>query len=393
MLGILRRILGFRLMLLLILITVIPSVQYPTQSSSPFDLSPSQFSSGQFKFVTYVPTNEEEYREMTKNIKCEDSDHFPTFALHYEKKKTILGCFPKINVTGNKCLEFNIKQLNKTLNKTFLQQKLNAPCGNFQIKPCNFKYSSLESYKIWECFLIYGGIRIPSLLEQQKKIDFLEERYQNMTQAREQENEESRKNITNLMEQREKLNQKINEKNSEIENLQQEILILTICCGIFGGFLFICTCIIVILTIKLLNTCRKRNETKKGGKSYTDSNNTHDTTKESDPLSDDIDTEGHREENVATEQISLTTMNDVTPESPDNDVSNQDPNGAALCDSSFSTQLNNTATERLDRNRNNQLHPMDTFHVEIENESSAIQMQENNCNKHDCTLVQIGLFL
>lgn len=261
-------------------------------------------------------------------------------------------------MTGNKCLEFNIK----TLNKTFLQQKLNAPCGNFQIKPCNFKYSSLESYKIWECFLIYGGIRIPSLLEQQKKIDFLEERYQNMTQAREQENEESRKNITNLMEQREKLNQKINEKNSEIENLHKENLILTICCGIFGGFLFICTCIIVLLTIKLLNTCRKRNETKKGGKSYTDSNNTHDTAKESDPLSDDIDTEGHRKEPVANEPISLTAMNDVTPESPDN-VSNQDSSGAALCDSSISTQLNNTATEMLDRNHDNQLYPIDAFQV------------------------------
>lgn len=364
MLGILRRILGFRLMLLLILITVIPSVQSPTQSSSPFDQSPSEFSSGQFEYVSYVPINEEEYREMTKNIKCKAADHFPTFALDPKKKKTILGCFPKIDVIGKKCLEYNFNQLNKT----FLQPKVYAPCGNFHIKPCNFSYSSLESYKIWECFLIYGGIPIPSLLEQQKKIDYLEERYQNMTQAREHENEESRKNITSLMEQREKLYQKLNEKNSEIENLHKENLILTICCGIFGGFLFICTCIIVLLTIKLLNTCRKRNETKKGGKSYTDSNNTHDTAKESDPLSDDIDTEGHREENVAIEQISLTPMNDVNPESPDNDVSNQDPSGAALSDSSISTQLNNTATERLDRNRKNQLHPMDTFHVEIDNE-------------------------
>lgn len=349
---------GFRLMLLLILITVIPSVQYPTQSSSPFDQPPSEFSSGQFKFVIYVPINEEEYREMTKNLKCEDSDHFPTFALHPVKKKTILGCFPKIDVIGKKCLEYNFNQLNKT----FLQPKVYAPCGNFQIKPCNFSYSSLESYKIWECFLIYGGIPIPSLLEQQKKIDFLEERYQNMTQAREQENEESRKNITNLMEQREKLYQKINENNSEIENLK-------ICCGIFGVFLlFICTYIIIRKFLNTnCNTCIERNGAKKRDKSNTDSNNTHYTATESDPLSDD--TEDHRKETVAIEQISFTAINDVTPESPDNDVFNQDPNGAALCDSSFSTQLNSTATERLDRNRNNQLHPMDTFHVEIENES------------------------
>lgn len=353
MLGILR-ILEFRLVL--ILITVITSVQYPIQPSSPSNQSPSQFSSGQFEFVTYVPINEEEFRTMTKNIKCEDSDHFPTFALHPEKKKTILGCFPKSHVIGGKCLEYNFNK-----NKTFLQPKLNAPCGNFHIKPCNFSYSSLDSYKILECFLIYGGI--PSFLEQQKKIEFLEERYQNMTQARKQENEESQRNVTNLMEQREKLYEKINKKNSKIENLQKENLILKICCGIFGGFLFICTCIIVQLIRKLLNTCRKRNETKKGGKSYTDSNNTHDTAKESDPLSDDIDTEGHREENVAIEQISLTPMNDVNPESPDNDVSNQDPSGAALSDSSISTQLNNTATEMLDRNHDNQLHPIYAFQV------------------------------
>lgn len=55
-----------------------------------------------------------------------------------------------------------------------------------------------------------------------------------------------------------------------------------ICCGIFGGFLFICICIIVIFIIKLLNICRKRNEIKKGGKFYIDSNNIYDIVKESD---------------------------------------------------------------------------------------------------------------
>lgn len=50
---------------------------------------------------------------MIKNIKCEDSDYFFIFVFYYEKKKIILGCFLKINVIGNKCLEFNIKILNK----------------------------------------------------------------------------------------------------------------------------------------------------------------------------------------------------------------------------------------------------------------------------------------
>lgn len=365
MLGFLRRIWGFQLILLWKLDTAIPSVQSPIQPSSP-----SQFSSGQFQFVTSVPINEEEYRKMTKNIKCKDSDHYPTFALHPEKKKTILGCFKKNFVNVKKCLEYNINE-----NKTFLQTKLNAPCGNFQITPCNFSYSSLESYKILECFLIYGGI--PSLLEQQKKIDYLEEREQNMTQAREQESEESQKNITNLMEQIEKLYQKLNEKNSEIEDLHQRNLILKICCGIFGGFIFI---IIMIIIIKLLNTncntgtCRYRNGAKNRDTSYTDtgtdSYNTHDKATEKDSLCDDINTEGHREENHAIEQtlLQVPSMNDITPESPDNDVSTQDSSGAALCDSSFSTQFNDTATERQDRNCDNQLHPMDTYHVEIDTE-------------------------
>lgn len=76
---------------------------------------------------------------------------------------------------------------------------------------------------------------------------------------------------------------------------------MTICCGIFGGFLFICICIIVIFIIKLLNICRKRNEIKKGGKFYIDSNNIYDIIKESDFFFDDIDIEGYREENVVIE--------------------------------------------------------------------------------------------
>lgn len=70
-----------------------------------------------------------------------------------------------------------------------------------------------------------------------------------------------------------------------------------ICCGIFGGFLFICICIIVLFIIKLLNICRKRNEIKKGGKFYID----YDIVKESDFFFDDIDIEGYREENVVIE--------------------------------------------------------------------------------------------
>lgn len=129
-------------------------------------------------------------------------------------------------------------------------------------------------------------------------------------------NEESQKNITNLMEQIEKLYQKLNEKNSEIEDLHQRNLILKICCGIFGGFIFITLSLWWLYIIrKLLNTncntgtCRYRNGAKNRDTSYTntgtDSYNTHDKATEKDSLCDDINTEGHREENHATEQTLL----------------------------------------------------------------------------------------
>lgn len=114
------------------------------------------------------------------------------------------------------------------------------------------------------------------------------------------------------MEQIEKLYQKLNEKNSEIEDFHQRNLILKICCGIFGGFIFI---IIMIIIRKLLNTncntgtCRYRNGAKNRDTSYTDtgtdSYNTHDKATEKDSLCDDINTEGHREENHAIEQTLL----------------------------------------------------------------------------------------
>lgn len=347
MLGFLRWIWGLQLMLQWILITVIPCVQSPPQSSSPSNQSPPQFSSGQFEFVTYVPISEEEYRKMKKNIKCEDLDHFPTFALHPEKKKTILGCFKEISVVGNKCLEYNFKQ-----NQILLQPKLNAPCGNFTIKPCNFSYSSLESYKILECFLIYGGI--PSLLEQGKLIDYLEEKEKNMTQTREQENEESQKNITNLMQQVEKLNKKIDG--------------LMICIGFLGGFSsMLIICIITISMIRLKkdksNIYFEKNETKVKDTPTTDSCHKHDKATERDPLSEDFDTDG--KQNHASEQFTVNPMNDLTPESQDDDVSTYS-RGAELCGSTVTRQFNYTATKRLDENLENQYHTLDTIHTEID---------------------------
>lgn len=66
---------------------------------------------------------------------------------------------------GRYCPEFNIDESNRTI----LQPKYSAPCGNLDITPCDFAYNSSESFKLFGCFIVYGGI--PSLMQRGQEVE------------------------------------------------------------------------------------------------------------------------------------------------------------------------------------------------------------------------------
>lgn len=119
--------------------------------------------------VTYVPMNHEEYMKITKGIKCEDPNHILAYVLDSVSNRTHLGCFYEKTVVGSYCPEVNRDRSGRVI----LQPKYKAPCGNLDITPCDVAYKSSESYKLFGCFMVYGGI--PSLMQQGQKIENLEQ--------------------------------------------------------------------------------------------------------------------------------------------------------------------------------------------------------------------------
>lgn len=118
--------------------------------------------------VTYVPRNQDEFKEETKGLRCDDSMHNITYVLNPKSFGTSIGCFSKTPVLKY-CLEYNFKN-----GEAIIQPKLNAPCHNLSIAPCKIKYFSPESYKFFECFEKYGGISSPK--ENQRKINSSKQR-------------------------------------------------------------------------------------------------------------------------------------------------------------------------------------------------------------------------
>lgn len=113
------------------------------------------------KNVAFIPRNEREVKEQTKDLHCEQSEgrklHL-TYVISPYLNETLIGCFREQNVTVKKCLEYNIMG-NGTV---FMQPSNYAPCGDFNLTPCN-DYSSTKSYELFQCFEIYGGIPPPKI--------------------------------------------------------------------------------------------------------------------------------------------------------------------------------------------------------------------------------------
>lgn len=139
----------------------------------PFVASPSlhkEYLLG--KNVAIIPRNEREVMEQTKDLKCEQSEgrklHL-TYLISPYLNETRIGCFYEMHVTVKKCLEYNFMG-----NSVVIMQPSNyAPCGDFNLTPCN-DYSSTKSYELFQCFEKYGGILSP--MKKQRLIDQLMER-------------------------------------------------------------------------------------------------------------------------------------------------------------------------------------------------------------------------
>lgn len=144
-------------------IFVIPFVSSPEHDQHPHGYLLEEY-------ITIVPRNEKEFKEQTKDKKCESGKGptlYLTYVLNPFHNGTSLGCFPRKIVTTKKCLEYNYKNGNFII----IQESVGAPCDILTITPCNYEYESPDSYKIYECFEAYGGI--PSPIESQEKINNL----------------------------------------------------------------------------------------------------------------------------------------------------------------------------------------------------------------------------
>lgn len=117
--------------------------------------------------VTFIPRNEREFMEHTKDLKCSHSEgrklHL-TYVINPFLNETRIGCFYEIPVTVKKCLEYNEKN-----DKIILQPSNYAPCGDMSLTPCKGNYSSTKSYELFQCFEKYGGILSP--MGKEKPID------------------------------------------------------------------------------------------------------------------------------------------------------------------------------------------------------------------------------
>lgn len=177
--------------------------------------------------VTYVPRTQDEFKEETKGLRCDDSMHNITYVLNPNSFGTSIGCFSKTPVLKY-CLEYNFKN-----GEVIIQPKLNAPCHDLSITPCEFKYFSPESYKFFECFEKYGGISSPK--ENQRKINSSKQRELSLnTEIQEVKKmlEQIKFNLTNqnqeLKKEIQKQNETINQRDDKIQSLQDDLKILKI---------------------------------------------------------------------------------------------------------------------------------------------------------------------
>lgn len=181
--------------------------------------------------VTYVPRTQDEFKEETKGLRCDDSMHNITYVLNPNSFGTSIGCFSKTPVLKY-CLEYNFKN-----GEVIIQPKLNAPCHDLSITPCEFKYFSPESYKFFECFEKYGGISSPK--ENQRKINSSKQRELSLnTEIQEVKKmlEQIKFNLTSqnqeLKKEIQKQNETINQRDDKIQSLQDDLKILKIYKGL-----------------------------------------------------------------------------------------------------------------------------------------------------------------
>lgn len=174
--------------------------------------------------VTYVPRTQDEFKEETKGLRCDDSMHNITYVLNPNSFGTSIGCFSKTPVLKY-CLEYNFKN-----GEVIIQPKLNAPCHDLSITPCEFKYFSPESYKFFECFEKYGGISSPK--ENQRKINSSKQRELSLnTEIQEVKKmlEQIKFNLTNqnqeLKKEIQEQNETINQRDDKIQSLQDDLKI------------------------------------------------------------------------------------------------------------------------------------------------------------------------
>lgn len=140
---------------------------------NPFVASPSLHEEYILKKnVAFIPRNEREFMEQTKDLKCAHSEgrklHL-TYLISPYFNETIIGCFYEIHVTVKKCLEYNEEN-----GKIFMQPSILARCDDLTLTPCKGNYSSTKSYELFQCFEKYGGIL--SLMEKERRIEQLMER-------------------------------------------------------------------------------------------------------------------------------------------------------------------------------------------------------------------------
>lgn len=144
----------------------------------PFATSPSYHGENLLnKKVTFIPRNEGEFKEQTKDLNCSHSEGgklHPTFVISPFHNETRIGCFYEIHVTVKKCLEYNHREDN-----FIIQPSNSAPCHDLDLTPCKGNYSSTKSYELFQCFEKFGDI--PSPEKKQMNIEHLIERERNLT--------------------------------------------------------------------------------------------------------------------------------------------------------------------------------------------------------------------
>lgn len=219
-------------------ISVIAEVSLPLRHSHQYLLKGD---------ITFVPRSKKEFKEQTKDIKCENgngSKLYLTYVINPFHNGTSLGCFQKKQIVTKKCLEYNYKN-----RKITIQESIGAPCDIFTITPCNYEYESPDSYKIYECFEKYGGILPP--FKRQEKIKYLDQTKQNLT-----------KHCTEMIEKKDDKIKNLQKENIKFKNSSCNGIVFWgfVCCGVLLlGFLFILIIYLIPFLIQKIKYERRVN--------------------------------------------------------------------------------------------------------------------------------------